>query len=76
MCVCISISVFMCDSDMVMTICVYVYVCRLGVPEGSLVCASTVDFATVPSGMDTGQRRPAPIDNEGGDAKRIKIEKV
>lgn len=51
-------------------------VCRLGVPEGSLVCASTVDFGTVPSGMDTGQRRPAPIDHGGGDAKRIKIEKV
>eukprot|EP00889_Picochlorum_renovo_P002184 jgi/Picre1/29214/NNA_004606.t1 len=49
---------------------------RLGVPEGSLVCASTVDFGTIPSGMDTGQRRPAPIDNGGGDAKRIKIEKV
>lgn len=52
---------------------------RLGVPEGSLVCASTVDFATGPLGVDTGQRRAAPIGDEdlqGGDAKRIKIEKV
>lgn len=52
---------------------------RLGVPEGSFVCASTVDFATGPLGVDTGQRRAAPIGDEdlqGGDAKRIKIEKV
>lgn len=71
-----SLFFFVILSYMVMIIFVYVYVCRLGVPEGSLVCASTVDFDTVPSGMDTGQRRPAPIDHGGGDAKRIKIEKV
>lgn len=52
---------------------------RLGVPEGSLVCASTIDAAEFPSAMGSGQQRAPPIDDadiRSGDVKRIKIEKV